>query len=158
MNVLCCLNTLPEKLLLCPSAPFPFLIWATRPDRDQRWSDLGCVALTLSFSSFILLFFLLLAARSDGSESPPPPPPPLSSLTFRSTYPSSDLSLYRGDLLEDLGDSGLQRTPSLLAARFCFSSGCRDLPQLRMFAPATPESFGKFDSTSQWFAWLESRL
>ncbi len=88
------------------------------------------MALTLSFSSFILLFFLLLAARSDGSESPPPP---LSSLTFRSTYPSSDLSLYRGDLLEDLGDSGLQRTPSLLAARFCFSSGCRDLPQLRMF-------------------------
>jgi hypothetical protein len=88
------------------------------------------VTLTLSFSPFILLFFLLLASRSDGSESPPPPLP---SLTFCFTSPSSDLSLYRGDLLEALGDSGLQRTSPLLAARFCFSSGCRDLPQLRMF-------------------------
>jgi hypothetical protein len=46
---------------------------------------------------------------------------------FLFTSPSSDLSLYGGNLLEALGDSSLQRTPSLLAARFCFSSGCRDL-------------------------------
>jgi hypothetical protein len=94
------------------------------------------VAHTLSFSPFILLFFLLLASRSDGSElppSPPPPPPPLPSLTFCFTTLTSDPSLYRGDLLEALGDSGLRRISPLLAARFCFSSGCRDLPQLRMF-------------------------
>uniref|UniRef100_A0A2N9HEY6 Uncharacterized protein n=1 Tax=Fagus sylvatica TaxID=28930 RepID=A0A2N9HEY6_FAGSY len=124
-------------------------------DRDQRWSDQGSVALFLSFSPFIFLFCLLLAFRSGASELPSPP---LSFPIFLFTSPSSDLSLYGRNLLEALGDSSLQRTPSLLATRICFSSGCQDLSQLRMFAPATPESFGKFDSTSWWLAWLESRL
>ena len=88
------------------------------------------MALFLSFSPFILLFFLLLASRSDGSESPPPP---LSSPTFRFTSPSSDLGLSGGDLLEALGDSSLQWTLSLLSARPCLSSGCRDLLQLWLF-------------------------
>jgi hypothetical protein len=99
-------------------------------DRDQRWSDQGSVALFLSFSPFIFLFCLLLAFRSGVSELPSPP---LSFPIFLFTSPSSDLSLYGGNLLEALGDSSLQRTPSLLAARICFSSGCQDLSQLRMF-------------------------
>jgi hypothetical protein len=99
-------------------------------DRDQRCSDQGSVALFLSFSPSIFLFCLLLAFRSDAFELPSPP---LSSPTFLFTSPSSDLSLYGGNLLKALGDLSLQRTPSLLAVRFCFSSGCRDLLQLRMF-------------------------
>ena len=71
-----------------------------------------------------------LAPRSDDSESPPPP---LSSPTFCFTSYSSDLVLYGGDLLEALGGSSLQRTPSLLSARLCLSSGRQDLLQLWMF-------------------------
>ena len=96
-------------------------------DRDQRWSDLGCVArfrfLFLSFSHFIFPFFLFLTTRSDRSESLPPPLP---FPTFRFTPHPSNLVLYGRDLLEALGDSSLHRPLSLLLARICHSSGCRD--------------------------------
>ena len=87
--------------------------------------------LPLFFLFYFSFFFLLLTSRSDGFKLPLPP---LSSPTFRFTSPSSDLSLYGGDLLEALGDSSLQRTLYLLSARFCLSSGCRDLLQLWMFS------------------------
>ena len=96
---------------------------------NQKWFDLGSVALFLSFSLFIFLFFLILAPRSEVFE----PPPPLSSPTFCFTSPSSDLGLYEWDLLEALGDSSLQRTLSLLSARLFLSSGCQDLLRPWMF-------------------------
>ncbi len=94
-------KNLPEKSSLKP--PQPHLIFnpscsglrglpspPCEGDRDQRWSDHGSVALSLSF----VLLFLLLAPRLDGSE---PPPPPLSSPSFRFTLHSSDWVLYEGD-------------------------------------------------------------
>ena len=95
-------------------------------DRDQRWSDHGSVALSLSY----VLLFLLLAPRSDSFE---PPPPPLSSPIFRFTLHSSDRVLYEGDLLETLGGSSFQRTLSLLSAQLFLSSGRRDLLRPWMF-------------------------
>ena len=99
-------------------------------DHDQKWLDLGRVAIFLSFSLFIFLLFLVLAPRFDVSE---PPPPPLSSPTFRFTSLSSDLDLYGWDLLEALGGSSLHRTLSLLSARLFLSSGCQDLLRPWMF-------------------------
>uniref|UniRef100_A0A2N9I350 Uncharacterized protein n=1 Tax=Fagus sylvatica TaxID=28930 RepID=A0A2N9I350_FAGSY len=99
-------------------------------DRDQRWSDLGHEALSLSFFPFFFLFLPILAPRSDGSE---PPPPPLSSTTFLFISLSSDPVLYRGDLLEFLGGSSLQQIPSLFPASIGLPSGRRDLLRRWMF-------------------------
>jgi hypothetical protein len=99
-------------------------------DRDQRWSDLGRVALSLSFFPFFFLFLPILAPRSDGSESPPPP---LSSTTFLFISLSSDPVLYRGDLLESLGGSSLQQIPSMFSASIGLPSGRRDLLPWWMF-------------------------
>uniref|UniRef100_A0A2N9GBA8 Legume lectin domain-containing protein n=1 Tax=Fagus sylvatica TaxID=28930 RepID=A0A2N9GBA8_FAGSY len=88
------------------------------------------MALSLSFFPFFSLFFFILASRSVGSE---PPPPPLPATTFHSTSQSFDSVLYRGNLLEFLGGSSLHRIPSLLSARLCRSSGCRDLLRRWLF-------------------------
>jgi hypothetical protein len=88
------------------------------------------VVLLLLFCLFSFLLFLLLAPRSD---SPEPPPPLLSSPLFRFTSFSSDLVLCGWDLLEPLGGSRLQRTPSLLLAQFVASSGRQNLLRPWMF-------------------------
>jgi hypothetical protein len=121
-----------RKPLLNPPTHFPLCLRLRgRPsplcegDRDQRWSNLGRVAFSLSSFPFLFSLFLILAPRPDGSE--PPPPPSLSSTTFSSTPQSPDLVLHEGDLMESLGGSSLQQIPSLLSARFDLSGGRRDL-------------------------------
>ena len=99
-------------------------------DRNQRWSDLGRVALPLSVFPFVSLFFLILAPRSECSEPPPPPP---SSTTFLFTPHSPDPVLYGGDLLESLGGSSLQRFPFPFLASIDRFSGRLDLLRRWMF-------------------------
>ncbi len=85
--------------------------------------------LLLSSSLFVFLLSPLLVTRLDDSE---PPSSPLSSTTLRLSSLSSDLVLYRGDLLDALGGSSPQRTLSILSACLGLSSGRRDLPRLWM--------------------------
>ena len=93
-------------------------------DRDLRWFDPDSVALFpfpfhfCSLFSFVFLLLLVLETKSDGSE-------PL----FCFTYQSSDLVLYRGDLLEALGGSSPKQIISLLSVRLGLSSGHWDLLQ-----------------------------
>ena len=113
------MNT-PTHLQLClrsrgrPSPP-------SEGDRDQRWSDLRCVAFSLLSFLFIFSLVFILAPRLGSSE--PPPPPPLYSTTFRSTPQSPNLVLHEGDLTESLGGSSLLQIPSLLSARFDLFGG-----------------------------------
>ena len=60
-------------------------------------------------------------------------PPPLTSTTFRSSFQSFDLVLYRGDLLDALGGSSLQRILSFLSASLGLSSRRQDLLRWWMF-------------------------
>ena len=106
----------------CPSPP-------GEGDRDQQRSDLGGVAISLLFFSFLFLSLLFLTTRSEGPESPPLLLP---SPTFRSTSHPSDLAVYGGDLLETLDDLSLHRHLSLRSARFCHSNGSRDPLRLLM--------------------------
>ena len=83
---------------------------------------------------FFLLTSLCCLLLIPGSEVSELPPQLLSSSTFCFTSFSSDRALYGWDLLEALGGSSLQRTPSLLTARLGLSSRHQDLLRRWMFS------------------------